>query len=663
MEGMNACTQCGYTTTDFAEFAVHIERHEKSSVISWSSVNTPSTSPRGSTDSGISSSGVPEELSPQALNKVDSPITTIATISEEEITTTKIPTTSSSSSLFQPAMFLSTQSLAGLGMVAAAMAAANAEKLKTSIENSNNTFLNEQLLSRSSPIEIPTKSEILHEENNTHHGRKSGGKAEKVMHSCPHCNFTTVMSQHMKSHLEAHERHQGQMYQCDICQMQFSQKANMHRHRMRHSGVKPYECRFCFKKFFRKDQMQEHSMTHIKTGDDFDCPVAGCTQQFSQHSALRTHLEDQHIISATQQASCKRCSLLFSNSRRLLLHYQTKHDEADASLKRSFKDETNAFSSLANLDLNAAMQLLTGNNNSNNVTSPLNEKQPPAKKRRINSKKGISNQLSAPMSLSASPQTLSTTTTPPPPISASTTPKGLSTPVFNSIASFTEEFLPLDMSNKRSNKSTRIESPIQSSNAVSVVQSPKKSLTPDIENDDVVVDVCGTEFDKEIKTEKSSTSPKLPKTESPDYERVIANGYKFGMRPEFLPLMNGAFNPFFLTSKPDQLLWNHDSNVSTTITSLPSSLLSSNSNNININGNEEVSTSTTHSPSDRSSTGSIDKEPLECGHCGIVFNDRTLHLLHKGLHSAQDPWKCNLCGAMCYDKYVFTSHMISSDHA
>ena len=32
-------------------------------------------------------------------------------------------------------------------------------------------------------------------------------------------------------------------------------QANMHRHRMRHSGVKPYECRYCKKRFFRKDQV------------------------------------------------------------------------------------------------------------------------------------------------------------------------------------------------------------------------------------------------------------------------------------------------------------------------------------------------------------------------------------------------------------------------
>lgn len=108
--------------------------------------------------------------------------------------------------------------------------------------------------------------------------------------------------------------------------MEFSQKANMHRHRMRHSGHKPYECRFCKKRFFRKDQMQEHSMTHIKTGEDFDCPVANCEARFRQHSALRTHLDEQHTITANEHAACKRCAMTFANSRRLLLHYQTKHE-------------------------------------------------------------------------------------------------------------------------------------------------------------------------------------------------------------------------------------------------------------------------------------------------------------------------------------------------
>jgi hypothetical protein len=32
-------------------------------------------------------------------------------------------------------------------------------------------------------------------------GSQGERKSKKVSHSCPHCNFTTVMSQHMKSHL------------------------------------------------------------------------------------------------------------------------------------------------------------------------------------------------------------------------------------------------------------------------------------------------------------------------------------------------------------------------------------------------------------------------------------------------------------------------------
>lgn len=160
----------------------------------------------------------------------------------------------------------------------------------------------------------------------------NSGHRGKITHKCPHCTFTTYMVQHMKSHLRAHDNFVGQMYICDVCGMAFSQKANMHRHRGTHSGVKPYECRFCQKRFFRKDQMQEHSMTHIKTGDDFDCPVFGCDGKFSQHTLLRQHLDQQHAIAANQQAQCKQCTLQFANSRRLLLHYQTKHDEYYSSV-------------------------------------------------------------------------------------------------------------------------------------------------------------------------------------------------------------------------------------------------------------------------------------------------------------------------------------------
>uniref|UniRef100_A0AC34QH03 C2H2-type domain-containing protein n=1 Tax=Panagrolaimus sp. JU765 TaxID=591449 RepID=A0AC34QH03_9BILA len=611
MEGMNACAECGFTTTNFSEFASHIEEHEKTVIPSWSGESSPSTSPRGSSDSGISSSGIAEE---SVSKNPDSPVQNFSASDTSN-------------------MFIASNPFAGLSMVAAAMAAvSNSENLQTFSHidaGLNLSSSQQQHLSEDSSPETPPKHNGAAIEDRD--VRNKAVKSEKVMHSCPHCNFTTVMSQHMKSHLEAHERHQGSMYQCDICKMQFSQKANMHRHRMRHSGVKPYECRFCLKKFFRKDQMQEHSMTHIKTGDDFDCPVADCNRQFSQHSALRTHLEDQHIISATQQASCKRCSLLFSNSRRLLLHYQTKHDDVDAILKRSLKEESPVapdFCNLSSMDLNTAMQLLTG------TGSPtLNGGKPPAKKRRNGSSKRSSGASAILPSVMDDSQAMFAAT----------------------MASLSDN-MPLDMSR---HCSQTLLNGHDSSNATTILHSPKIES----DSDDIVVDICSTDSEtKKDNIRASASPPKLPKAESPDYEKVIANNYsKFAsLRPEFAPFMNHNFSTFFMTPKPEPLLWTPETHVSTTITSLPSSTVS----NSSAHGADELSASTTHSPSaeSRSSSGSVDKEPLECGHCGIVFNDRTLHLLHKGLHSAQDPWKCNLCGAMCYDKYVFTSHIISSDH-
>ncbi|CAK5078807.1 unnamed protein product [Meloidogyne enterolobii] len=185
--------------------------------------------------------------------------------------------------------------------------------------NDNNCFLQEEQTTKNNLnnkqqngeeegiiIKKSTKNKKL---NNKKQNGNGGGGGGKTTHKCPHCTFTTFMSQHMKSHLRAHDNFVGQMYICDLCGMAFSQKANMHRHRGTHSG------------------MQEHSMTHIKTGNDFDCPVSGCSFKFSQHNLLKQHLDQKHAISPSLQGQCKLCNLQFSNARRLLMHYQTKHEE------------------------------------------------------------------------------------------------------------------------------------------------------------------------------------------------------------------------------------------------------------------------------------------------------------------------------------------------
>ncbi|VBB29951.1 unnamed protein product [Acanthocheilonema viteae] len=306
------------------------------------------------------------------------------------------------------------------------------------------------------------------------------------------------------------------------------QKANMHRHRMRHTGVKPYQCRYCLKKFFRKDQMQEHSMTHIKTGADFDCPVALCDKQFSQHASLRTHLDEAHAIAPSTPASCKRCSLLFANSRRLLLHYQTKHDEGDTS----------------NVVVTSPVKPKSENNAKDmyTFTSPISKKQ-------------------------------------------------------------------------RRTSAQTIFAAIQDQLKFIKQESMKPSINEDV--------------------------PRCM-----DYEQT---GY--GMtNEEWLLSLSNVNTPALITDiKPEtalQQLWTRTSNA----------------------GSENTEDQS-HSPSVDSGSSSAtdgeggDKEQQECMHCGMIFMDQTLYLLHKGLHSDSDPWKCNLCGHGCGDKYMFTTHVISSDHS
>lgn len=68
------------------------------------------------------------------------------------------------------------------------------------------------------------------------------------------CTFTTisalvfVLGMASESGDTSPDRHTRKMFECDVCNMKFSNGANMRRHKMRHTGVKPYECRVCQKR-------------------------------------------------------------------------------------------------------------------------------------------------------------------------------------------------------------------------------------------------------------------------------------------------------------------------------------------------------------------------------------------------------------------------------
>ncbi|CAK5073686.1 unnamed protein product [Meloidogyne enterolobii] len=318
----NACAECGYTTADLNEFNKHVEWHED--LKEGEEIFETNEEEKLLKE-------IKEEEEGEFLVKKKKRRLKFENLNEKNLTELEEgqQKMEESDNLNNSNKMLG--HLADLGrFLNEAVAATNKNKNNLIIKeenvennlnifcNNNNCFLQEEQITKNNLNNqqngeeegiIIKKSSKNKKLNNKKQNGNGGGGGGKTTHKCPHCTFTTFMSQHMKSHLRAHDNFVGQMYICDLCGMAFSQKANMHRHRGTHSG------------------MQEHSMTHIKTGNDFDCPVSGCSFKFSQHNLLKQHLDQKHAISPSLQGQCKLCNLQFSNARRLLMHYQTKHEE------------------------------------------------------------------------------------------------------------------------------------------------------------------------------------------------------------------------------------------------------------------------------------------------------------------------------------------------
>lgn len=62
-------------------------------------------------------------------------------------------------------------------------------------------------------------------------------------------NNSNVINHNTGSVPSQSQNHHRKLFECDVCNMKFSNGANMRRHKMRHTGVKPYECRICQKRW------------------------------------------------------------------------------------------------------------------------------------------------------------------------------------------------------------------------------------------------------------------------------------------------------------------------------------------------------------------------------------------------------------------------------
>lgn len=161
---------------------------------------------------------------------------------------------------------------------------------------------------------------------------KRGGNLLK----CTTCNsFSTLSTRALNTHMAqcspdnnnvaaaqpADARPHRKLFECDVCNMKFSNGANMRRHKMRHTGVKPYECRVCQKRFFRKDHLAEHFTTHTKSLP-YHCPI--CNRGFQRQIAMRAHFQNEHVGQHDLVKTCPLCSYRAPTMKSLRVHFYNR---------------------------------------------------------------------------------------------------------------------------------------------------------------------------------------------------------------------------------------------------------------------------------------------------------------------------------------------------
>ncbi|XP_012221771.1 protein hunchback [Linepithema humile] len=52
-----------------------------------------------------------------------------------------------------------------------------------------------------------------------------------------------------------------------------------------------------------------------------------------------------------------------------------------------------------------------------------------------------------------------------------------------------------------------------------------------------------------------------------------------------------------------------------------------------------------------------------CRHCGIIFKNSTMYIVHMGYHDSVNPYTCNMCGYQCDDKVSFFLHISRLKHS
>lgn len=108
--------------------------------------------------------------------------------------------------------------------------------------------------------------------------------ADKVLHCCGICSYSTRYLQYFKRHMSTHTGEKP--FKCSICSYASARAYSLKLHIRRHTGERPFKCEECGAAFTTRNEVKNHQRIHV--GDKvYNCEA--CPARFSQFSGYVSH--------------------------------------------------------------------------------------------------------------------------------------------------------------------------------------------------------------------------------------------------------------------------------------------------------------------------------------------------------------------------------------
>nr|XP_036212993.1 zinc finger protein ztf-16 isoform X6 [Bactrocera oleae] len=429
------------------------------------------------------------------------------------------------------------------------------------------------------------------------------------------------------------------VFECDVCNMKFSNGANMRRHKMRHTGVKPYECRVCQKRFFRKDHLAEHFTTHTKTLP-YHCPI--CNRGFQRQIAMRAHFQNEHVGQHDLVKTCPLCSYRAGSMKSLRIHFFNRHGidldnpgpGGSSSLLLALESQASQVAAAA-----AAASFVPGLNAVAAAAAAASQN--------ANSSMATTHQSDSGESMRS--------------LENATPPMHFLTPHVE-ISTLSDN--GTDLFNGNANTATGVELMETKSSGRgerdAVVGNKSPAPPPPQEHP---ID-CNT---KSLPSSTSHVGVQLNACPSPKthhHENHITPSISLIPIKQVSPLKSLLREDLKrrICAKANNRITRNAAVLDNNNVVQTGSITGTTSNTSSCNSTPICNGTITSTGQETEPNLLSRKQILTCLFCGIEFPDETLYFLHKGCHCESNPWKCNICGEQCNNVYEFNSHLLSKSH-